>query len=235
MHRGRRLLACLALGLPAPSVAGAAEPCPDGQIRVESGCATLEAAAEGARVIVAQAFADEGMSAAILRVSVGGRPLVTEAWGSSMTGVPATPDMHFRAGAVAIAYLGTVLLQLQERGLLSIEDRLAKWFPDFPGADEVTLAMLVNNTSGYADYVDLEVLPLYENVFRQWQPEELVASRSASRRPARPAPASPMPTPTTSSSGWCSRRRPGGALPSLSATACWRRSDSTTRGAPTSR
>ena len=137
MHRGRRLLACPALGLSAPSVARAGEPCPDGQIRVESGCATLEAAAEGARVIVAQTFADEGMSAAILRVSVGGRPLVTEAWGSSMTGVPATPDMHFRAGAVAIAYLGTVLLQLQERGVLSIEDRLSKWFPDFPGADEV--------------------------------------------------------------------------------------------------
>ncbi len=33
-----------------------------------------------------------------------------------MTGVPATPDMHFRNGAVAIAYIGTVLLQLQDKG-----------------------------------------------------------------------------------------------------------------------
>ena len=164
---------------------------------VEGGCASYEAAAEGARVIVGQAVADEGMSAAILRVSVGGRPLVTDAWGHSMTGVPATADMHFRNGAVAIAYLGTLLLQLQEQGVLSIEDKLSKWFPDYPRADDITLAMLVNNTSGYADYVDLEVLPLFDDVFRQWRPEELIAHRARQADGLRRrAPASPMPTPT---------------------------------------
>jgi CubicO group peptidase (beta-lactamase class C family) len=92
-----------------------------------------------------------------------------------MTGVPAMADMHLRNGAVAIAYLGIVALQLQEKGVLSLDDKLAKWFPDYPKADRITLAMLLNGTSGYADYVNLKILPLYQNPFRQWQPDELIA------------------------------------------------------------
>ena len=46
-----------------------------------------------------------------------------------MTGVPATPDMHFRNGAVAIAYLGTELLKLHDKGVLSVDGTLARWFP----------------------------------------------------------------------------------------------------------
>ena len=41
-------------------------------------------------------------------------------------------------------------------------------------ADKVTLRMLINSTSGYADYVNLEILPLYEDPFRQWTPKELI-------------------------------------------------------------
>jgi RepB plasmid partitioning protein/Beta-lactamase len=92
-----------------------------------------------------------------------------------MTGVPATPDMHFHNGNVAVAYLATVLLQLQDRGVISLDDRLSKWFPDYPKSDQVTLRMLINCTSGYADYVSLETLPLYEDVLRQWTPDELIA------------------------------------------------------------
>ena len=51
------------------------------------------------------------------------------AWGESMTGVPATPDMHFRNGAVAIAYLGTLLLQLHDKGALELDDTLSAWLP----------------------------------------------------------------------------------------------------------
>ena len=109
---------------------------------------------------------DNDLKAVIAGVSVAGQPVLTKAWGESMTGVPATYDMHFRNGSVAIAYLGVVTLQLQEKGVLSLDDKLAKWFPDYPKADRITLAMLLNATSGYADYVNLKVLPLYQNPFR---------------------------------------------------------------------
>ena len=35
--------------------------------------------------------------------------------------------------------------------------------------------MLLNATSGYADYVNMKVLPLYKDPFRNWQPDELIA------------------------------------------------------------
>jgi CubicO group peptidase (beta-lactamase class C family) len=90
---------------------------------------------------------------------------------------PATPDMHFRNGAVAIAYIGTVLLQSHDKGALSVDDKLSKWFPGYPKADQVTLTMLINGTSGYADYVTDEsfVKQFYADPFRQWRPDELIA------------------------------------------------------------
>jgi CubicO group peptidase (beta-lactamase class C family) len=67
-----------------------------------------------------------------------------------------------------------VLLKLQELGILSLDDKLSEWFPDYPKADQITLRMLMNGTSGYADYVNMDVLPLYDDPFRHWYADELV-------------------------------------------------------------
>ena len=106
----------------------------------------------------------------------GGAPWLA-ARGESMTGVPATPDMHFRNGSVAIAYLGTLLLQLAEQGTVALDDPLSKWFPEHPKADAVTLDMLIHGTSGYGDHVtdDGFLQAYYDNPFRHWEPEELIA------------------------------------------------------------
>jgi CubicO group peptidase (beta-lactamase class C family) len=115
------------------------------------------------------------LKAVLAGVDFDGRQTV-RAWGESMTGVPATPDMHFRNGAVAIAYIGTVLLQLRDAGALELEAPLSAWFPEYPEADRVTLEMLMNGTSGYADYVTDEgfLKALYANPFRHWTPDELI-------------------------------------------------------------
>ena len=64
--------------------------------------------------IVREAMTQDHLKAVIVRVTVDGKEVVTEAVGESMTGVPATPAMHFRNGAVAISYVSTLLLQLAE-------------------------------------------------------------------------------------------------------------------------
>jgi len=79
------------------------------------------------------------LKAAIVRVTVDGKEVVTQAVGDSMTGVPATTDMHFRNGAVAISYVSTLLLKLVDEKKLSLDDRLSKWLPAFPNAGRVTL------------------------------------------------------------------------------------------------
>ena len=117
------------------------------------------------------------VKAVLAGVAIGDAAPTLAARGESMTGVPASPEMHFRNGAVAIAYLGTVLLQQAEAGVVGIDDPLSRWFPEHPRAEEVTLAMLIRGTSGYADYVTDEgfLRALLDDPFRAWTPEELIA------------------------------------------------------------
>jgi CubicO group peptidase (beta-lactamase class C family) len=69
-----------------------------------------------------------------------------------MTGVPATTAMHFRNGAVAFAYLGTLLMEFVDEHKVKLDDTIDHWMPTLPEANKVTLKMLANQTSGYPDY-----------------------------------------------------------------------------------
>ncbi|HZG69613.1 MAG TPA: serine hydrolase domain-containing protein [Herpetosiphonaceae bacterium] len=118
----------------------------------------------------------QDVKAVIVRVTIDGQDIVTEALGESMTGVPATTDMHFRNGAVAISYMSTLLLQLVDQNVVTLDDPLATWLPDLPDADRVTLRMLANMTAGYPDFVQNPRLDqmVYADPFRQWTPEEQI-------------------------------------------------------------
>jgi CubicO group peptidase (beta-lactamase class C family) len=170
------LLGCAMAGAVAAEAAPAAPACRAGQIAVSEQCVAVKEAAAKIDAIVREGMAKHELKAVLAGFAVDSQPISLSAWGESMTGVPATPAMHFRNGAVAIAYIGTVLLQLHDRGTLGIDDKLSKWFPDYPKADKVTLTMLINGTSGYADYVTDETFlkQLYADPFRQWRPDELI-------------------------------------------------------------
>ena len=157
---------------PGGASAQSATDCPDGQFARGGDCISIKEAAGGVRELVEDAIGQYDLKSAIVAVEIDGTPVLSEAWGESMAGVPATVDMRIRNGAIAIAYLTTVLLQLHDEGLIALDDPLSNWFPEYPNADRVTLQMLANSTSGYADYV--YVLPIYEDVFRQWAPDELI-------------------------------------------------------------
>jgi CubicO group peptidase (beta-lactamase class C family) len=84
--------------------------------------------------------------------------------------------MHFRNGAVAFTYISFVLARLADEGKISLDDKLSKWLPELPHAEEISLRNLANMTSGYADYVyQPQVLDgVNLDPFRQWTPEELI-------------------------------------------------------------
>jgi CubicO group peptidase (beta-lactamase class C family) len=122
------------------------------------------------------AMKEYNLKALIVQVTAGGRQLYAEALGESMSGVPATPAMHFRNGAMAFTYISTMLLELVDQNKVSLDDKLSKFLPDLPQADRITLKNLANMTSGYTDYVyEPEVLhAIYLDPFRQWTPQELI-------------------------------------------------------------
>ncbi|MGW7369238.1 serine hydrolase domain-containing protein [Streptomyces sp. NPDC054841] len=131
--------------------------------------------------IAQQAKSELKLNSVVLRVSKGGKEVFTTALGESMTGVPARPDMHFRAGSVAIVYMGAVLLQLADEKKVGLDDPVSRWLPDAPHADRITLRMLGDSTSGLHDYVtDPKFIAAVEAApFRQWTPEELVGYSAA--------------------------------------------------------
>ena len=128
------------------------------------------------------------LNAAIFRVTVDGKPVVTGAFGTSMTGVPATTAMHFRNGSVAFSYLTTLLMKFVDEHKISLNDKVARWLPTLPEANQVTVKMLANMTSGYPDYVTDPkfIAEFYQNPFHQFTNAELLAiafSQPVSFRP----------------------------------------------------
>jgi CubicO group peptidase (beta-lactamase class C family) len=139
---------------------------------------TVEPAkAEAVMKIVRDTMTQAHLKSVIVRVTVDGTEIVTQAVGDSMTGVPASTSMHFRNGAVAFSYVSTLLLRLVDEKKVSLDDKLSKWLPNVPNSDRVTLGQLAHMTSGYVDYVigntDFNNA-IYVDPFRQWEPEQLL-------------------------------------------------------------
>src|SRR5690349_21115883 len=67
---------------------------------------------------------------------------------------PITPETKFRIGSISKQFTAVAVLQLAEQGKLSLDDSLAKYFPDFPGGDKVNLRQLLTHTSGIHSYTD---------------------------------------------------------------------------------
>jgi CubicO group peptidase (beta-lactamase class C family) len=126
--------------------------------------------------VVRKSMADLHLKAALVEVRSNGAVVYRDALGESMTGVPATADMHFRSGALAFTYMATLLLEFVDQHKTTLDTKLSAYFPDLPHAGAVSLRNLAQMTSGYVDYVYTPELldGYYANPFRQWTPAELI-------------------------------------------------------------
>lgn len=70
-------------------------------------------------------------------------------------GVPLRPDHVFRLASVSKQYSAAALLSLVEAGEVTLDDPLSRFLPDFP-VGEVTIAQLLNHTSGIKSYTSIE-------------------------------------------------------------------------------
>ena len=124
---GRVLRSALALGL-VVAVTAACGTEVDGQPAAKKSSAQADAI----RQIVRQTMAEQHMKAAIVSVNVDGKTVLTEAYGDTIPGVPATTDMYFRNGAVAFQYVSNLLLQFVDDGTVHLDDTIDRWMPELP-------------------------------------------------------------------------------------------------------
>lgn len=61
-----------------------------------------------------------------------------------------TIDTKFQLASVTKQFTAAGILLLVEKGKLSLNDHLSKFFPDYPKADSVTIHMLLSHSSGLA-------------------------------------------------------------------------------------
>ena len=101
---------------------------------------------------------DTGGPGIAILVARGDQVLVKTARGlaSLELGVPLSTEHRFRIGSVTKQIAAATLLRLVDEGRARLEAPLAQYLPDFPNGRAITLAMLLNHTSGVKSYTDIE-------------------------------------------------------------------------------
>jgi Beta-lactamase class C and other penicillin binding proteins len=125
----------------------------------QASAATVEknAGERAAQVDALMAQWKESPGAAVLVVQ-DGRILLSKGYGLSNveTKEPIRPDTVFDLASVSKQFTAMAILMLAERGKLSLDDPLSKFFPEFPPyAQKITVRHILNHTSGLPDYMQI--------------------------------------------------------------------------------
>ncbi|MBK9961666.1 MAG: serine hydrolase [Saprospiraceae bacterium] len=97
--------------------------------------------------------------------------------GVSFASVPIDPDMEFGIGSNTKLFTAVVLLKLSEQVILSLDDSLHRWLPNYKNIDpDITIRQLLNHTSGLADYNNIRGYPdsILSDPNRVFTSEELI-------------------------------------------------------------
>lgn len=69
--------------------------------------------------------------------------------------VPARGNTSYPIGSNTKQFTAAAILMLQDEGKLNVDDRLSKYLPEIPHANEVTLRNLLTHSAGYAEYTEI--------------------------------------------------------------------------------
>jgi len=67
-------------------------------------------------------------------------------------GAPNTPESKFRLASITKQFTAAAILQLQEAGLLQLDDPVTKYLPEFPHGDGMTVRHLLTHTAGLRQF-----------------------------------------------------------------------------------
>lgn len=115
---------------------------------------------------------DKGVIGASLALEIPHRGLISLTSGLADVGnkVPLRPDHLFRIASCTKLLVAASVHLLIERGLFQLNEPISKWMPHLPNADRISVAMLLNHSSGLPEFESY--LPMISD--RAWSAEELV-------------------------------------------------------------
>jgi CubicO group peptidase (beta-lactamase class C family) len=89
------------------------------------------------------------------------------------TKTPNDVNSIFQIGSITKQITAAVIMQLQQEGKLSVQDKLSKYFPGFTNGDKITIENLLTHTSGIYNYTNDTVI-MKNDVTRHYAQEELM-------------------------------------------------------------
>lgn len=92
----------------------------------------------------------------VVLLSVEGKPVFERALGfADFEGkIKATPETHYRIGSISKMFTTVLVLKAEEAGKLSLDQKLADFFPQIPHAEKITLSMLLQHRSGIHNFTN---------------------------------------------------------------------------------
>ncbi len=97
--------------------------------------------------------------------------------------IPIKPTDRMLAGSIGKTYVSAAILQVVQDGKLDLDAKIERWFGSdawflrLPNAQDITLRMLMNHSSGIPEHVLNKdfIAAMKKDPDRTWKPEELVA------------------------------------------------------------
>jgi D-alanyl-D-alanine carboxypeptidase len=140
--------------------------------------------AETARIdsVATAVLTSTGAPSASIAIVRGGAIVYEHAYGNARIDpvAAATPAMRYSIGSVSKQFTATAILLLAEDGRLSLDDKVAKWFPSLTRAGDISLRHLLSMTSGYQDYwpqdyvfTDMQRAAATDEILRRWAQKPL--------------------------------------------------------------
>lgn len=74
------------------------------------------------------------------------------------TGAERKYDDKIRIGSITKTFVATVILQLVDYGNIGLDDKLEKFYPDYPNSSNITIRQMLDMTSGIPDYIENPVV-----------------------------------------------------------------------------
>lgn len=118
-------------------------------------------------------FSEEGPGAVFL-IAQNGKATHKKVYGKANLelNVPMIINNVFQIGSMTKQFTAVAILMLEQDGKLQVTDKISKYIPDFPNADNITIHHLLTHTSGIKDYTKMK--SIWEISKKKMSPKELI-------------------------------------------------------------
>jgi D-alanyl-D-alanine carboxypeptidase len=149
------ILACVVSCAPARDAARDASPSAYASVGTVSTPSANVAAIDS---MIRKTVVDRHLVGLSVAIAQDGKPILTKGYGLKTLGSSdsVSTETMFGIGSVTKQFTCSAILLLAQDGKLTLEDRVAKYFPTLTRASDITLRDLGNHVSGYRDYYPLD-------------------------------------------------------------------------------